>query len=476
MNDSESHVKSLAVALSGGGHRATLFVLGALMYLVDAKANADVTSIASVSGGSLTNGFVGQTLNFRETDGAEFRARVASPLATQIAKHGTLFAPLLSKLYLAVLIVGALIVLAIPAFVPDHCYLCLEFPLLAYFHCYLCLILFLVGLMLWGLLLGFRGRICARSFKTTLFSPNGRETLLSDVKKAGLDHVICSTEFRSSEQMYFGGDFVYSFALGCGVPAELSLADAVQASAAFPGGFPPASLPTKQHKFSGAPPADKGGPPEPPTQMILTDGGVYDNMGEQWARGFTDRIKRCDQLDNGRKAPNQLVVVNASARIPWDPYRRRLIPLLAEVMALLRVLDILYINTTNVRRQDIVEGFDPEHPDKPCALPGGLVQISQSPFSVARKFAFRETPNPVTVRANEVLELLKQGPTREEWEKIAAENSAVSTNLSKLGDEVTTRLIYQGYVVTMCNLHVLFSDFPLVPDGLNIANFRQLIK
>ena len=32
MNDSEnSRVKSLAVALSGGGHRATLFVLGAML-------------------------------------------------------------------------------------------------------------------------------------------------------------------------------------------------------------------------------------------------------------------------------------------------------------------------------------------------------------------------------------------------------------------------------------------------------------
>lgn len=87
MNDTaSSHVKSLAVSLSGGGHRATLFVLGALMYLADAKANAHVTSIASVSGGSLTNGFVGQTVNFREIDGSEFRKRVAGPLATQIAK------------------------------------------------------------------------------------------------------------------------------------------------------------------------------------------------------------------------------------------------------------------------------------------------------------------------------------------------------------------------------------------------------
>ena len=39
MNDSaNSHVKSLAVSLSGGGHRATLFVLGALRYLVDKKS------------------------------------------------------------------------------------------------------------------------------------------------------------------------------------------------------------------------------------------------------------------------------------------------------------------------------------------------------------------------------------------------------------------------------------------------------
>src|SRR5215217_6891391 len=95
--------KSIAVTLSGGGHRATLFTLGALMYLVDAKANGSVTSIASVSGGSLTNGLVGQAVDFRQTDGDQFRQRVAGPLATQIALKGTLFAPLLSKIYLAVL-------------------------------------------------------------------------------------------------------------------------------------------------------------------------------------------------------------------------------------------------------------------------------------------------------------------------------------------------------------------------------------
>ena len=170
MNDSPaSHVKSLAVSLSGGGHRATLFVLGALMYLIDAKVNAHVTSIASVSGGSLTNGFVGQTLNFRETNGSEFRKGVASPLATQIAKSGTLFAPLFTKVYLLVLIALALLVLAIPLIGPGPWYVRL--------------LLFFVGLALWGWLFAARGRLCARAFRLTLFSPNGRETTLADVKE-----------------------------------------------------------------------------------------------------------------------------------------------------------------------------------------------------------------------------------------------------------------------------------------------------
>ncbi len=56
--------RSIAIALSGGGHRATRFTLGALMYVVDSGRARDTTSIASVSGGALTNGFVAQTLDF----------------------------------------------------------------------------------------------------------------------------------------------------------------------------------------------------------------------------------------------------------------------------------------------------------------------------------------------------------------------------------------------------------------------------
>ena len=404
---------------------------------------------------------VGQTLNFRNTDGSEFRSRVASPLATLIANKGTLFAPLLSKVYVVILVITGLLVLAIPAIVPVPWYVRI--------------LLWLAGLTVWGWFLAVRGRVCARAFNETLFSPNGRSTRLSDVQKDGLDHVICATEFRSAQQVYFAGDFIYSYALGHGVPAQLPLARAVQASAAFPGGFPPSTLSTRQHNFTGAPPEDEGGPPAPPKDMILTDGGVYDNMGDQWASGFAERVRVCDKLRPGRTAPDRLVVVNASARVPWSPFRRRLMPLVGEFAALLRVNDIMYINTTNVRREVIVESFDPDDPSKTSGLQSVLVQISQSPFRVAGKY--ERGTGPAAARAREVLEFLTAGPSREDWSEITKANSEVATSLSKFGPEVTARLLYHGYVVTMCNLHVFFGDeYPLFPEELAIERFRGLIR
>src|SRR5213593_3760436 len=77
-----------SVALSGGGHRASLFGLGVLLCLVDTEENRRVTSIASVSGGSITNGYVAKTLSFETTNGAAFRAAV-QPLVHTLAVRGT---------------------------------------------------------------------------------------------------------------------------------------------------------------------------------------------------------------------------------------------------------------------------------------------------------------------------------------------------------------------------------------------------
>ena len=70
----------IGVALSGGGHRAALFGLGALLYIVDAGKHREVVTISSVSGGSLTNAFVGLNVDFSSVTASGFEEAVR-PLA-----------------------------------------------------------------------------------------------------------------------------------------------------------------------------------------------------------------------------------------------------------------------------------------------------------------------------------------------------------------------------------------------------------
>ncbi|HLF92163.1 MAG TPA: hypothetical protein VJB14_01780, partial [Planctomycetota bacterium] len=92
----------IGVALSGGGHRAALFGLGVLLYLADSGKNREVTSITSVSGGSLTNAWVGQEVDYATVLTAEFE-EAAGRLARRIARRGTLWASAGTWIYLLVL-------------------------------------------------------------------------------------------------------------------------------------------------------------------------------------------------------------------------------------------------------------------------------------------------------------------------------------------------------------------------------------
>jgi patatin-like phospholipase len=107
---------SIGIALSGGGHRAALFSLGVLAYLVDAGKNREVTSIASVSGGSLTNGVLAQAGNYGTMSSEQF-TQVASELRATLVDKGTLWASPLTKVYglgLLVLLVAPIAVWFVP--------------------------------------------------------------------------------------------------------------------------------------------------------------------------------------------------------------------------------------------------------------------------------------------------------------------------------------------------------------------------
>src|SRR5207244_852050 len=67
---------AIRVALSGGGYRAALFSAGALLFLVDARANHRIEDIASVSGGSIFNAFLRTTCDVRTAEPEAFWAIV----------------------------------------------------------------------------------------------------------------------------------------------------------------------------------------------------------------------------------------------------------------------------------------------------------------------------------------------------------------------------------------------------------------
>ena len=78
------------MALSGGGHRASLFAAGALLGLVDASVQTRVVSISSVSGGSITNGIVAASGDLQGMDRAALEAALR-PGIEVFARQGLFF-------------------------------------------------------------------------------------------------------------------------------------------------------------------------------------------------------------------------------------------------------------------------------------------------------------------------------------------------------------------------------------------------
>jgi patatin-like phospholipase len=438
---------SWSIAISGGGHRASLFGLGALMYLADAGVNADVTSIASVSGGSLTNGYVGAHLDYRAVDGPAFSESV-QPLVKRCAVQGTVeWAPEAVGLLVGI---GLGLLLAVIAwFLPVAQWLQL--------------VLFLIGVVLALALVEARSVIADRIFRRQLFTaPDGKAIRLKDLHSS-VTHLMCATEVQSKVHAYFSRAFAYSYEYGVSTGAgDLQLSTAVQASACFPGGFPPRSLSAKKLGFTAV---DR-------KTLWLVDGGVYDNMGEQWAQRWNGRVPGNAELAAvAGTAPENLLVVNASGREGWStaPALMR-VPLLGELLTLLREKSILYqVGTTN-RRFGLIRQFDtvrlalrlPVGPERTtllqsAGLNGALTHIATNP----RWPSTVTLPSPAEQAAcKEFAAKLASFPDQSWIDRAGKLSPKVSTTLAKVGRENATALLWLGYVLTMANLHIFF-DGPL---------------
>lgn len=500
----------MGVALSGGGHRAALFAAGALLGIVDAGEQTRTVSIASVSGGSLTNGLIAADGDFHTYDRAKIEAVLKPGL--RVYSHDGLFFPgprtnaYLRGVFfffgLVVAIVGSAVAglaaldrgwsLKPTAAIAGAATLVavllggwrLKIPWTFRFFLLLGLT-FAAGLVPlavlgtrhragWEALLAVLVLIAAVAvvgwFTVWLFGL--RSSKVDDALADGLlgqepirtidrsvHHVFCPTDLQSADHCYLSARLVYGYEMGFSAPAPtLKLSTAVQASACFPGGFAPRKLSAQ---------AVAAGPLTQPT-VVLTDGGVYDNMADQWEFGWDQRwdtfASRGLDLASYQPAPaSRLVIVNAGGSFKAGPLTGR--GLRYEVASLFRTKDVLYDVSTSLRRRYLVDIF--ERADDPTDLTGALVHIAQLPHTVPQKYV-DSTIVGRQARAVLALAFLERLADLDQidWPAVRDRNVAVKTVLSALGERASTDLLHHAYLLTRVNTFVLLASGALpTPDA-----------
>ena len=218
-----------ALCLSGGGYRAMLFHLGVLWYLDDAGYLKKLGRISSVSGGSITSGVLALAWP-KLTGGDAFQRHVVGPLRRMASTT-----------------VDARSVLG--------------------------------GIFGSG---SVSDRVIKR-YREILFGDRTLQDLPDEPR-----FVFNSTNVQTGSLMRFSKPYIGDWQVGLYRNPTRLLAEAVAASSAFPPVLSPVRLRFKPGDFVSEP----GHLNRPPftTEVMLTDGGVYDNMGIETA------WKRCRSI------------------------------------------------------------------------------------------------------------------------------------------------------------------------------------
>lgn len=239
--DDEKLEDAIALCLSGGGYRAMIFHLGVLWYLEDAGLLAKLGRISSVSGGSITSGVL--ALAWTKLSQAADRKKTFQDLVV---------APMRKMAGTSIDTKAVLGGVLAPGSVSDR---------------------------------------IIKQYKEVLF---GNRTLQDFPDEPRF--VINATNVQTGSVFRFSKPYIGDWQIGrCLKPAR-SVAEAVAASSAFPPVLSPVWLEFGPNDFS----TDPGPCHRQPftTKVVLTDGGVYDNMGIETA------WKRCKTIlvsDGGGK-------------------------------------------------------------------------------------------------------------------------------------------------------------------------------
>lgn len=250
-DDPRNPEKGIALCLSGGGYRAMLFHLGALWRLNELGYLARLARVSSVSGGSIAAGVLGfkwSRLGIGPKGiAAKFGEEVVNPIRTLAGKtidEGSIVSGILT-----------------PGSIADK---------------------------------------VADAYRRHLF---GKATL-QDLPVDPPRFVLNATNVQSGALFRFSRPYIADYRIGRIIDPTVELAVAVAASSAFPPVLSPLRIEFPEAAWVASGQAHEDLHREPfTTDVVLTDGGVYDNLGLEtaWKRYDTILVSN----GGGRMSPEE---------------------------------------------------------------------------------------------------------------------------------------------------------------------------
>lgn len=363
--------EGMALCLSGGGYRAMLFHLGAVLRLNELGILAKLKRIASVSGGSITAGVMGMSwTNLRWTedriDSDSLRSLIIEPIRKMAATSID------------------------------------------------------VSSVIWGALSPWStiNDEVEAAYDDVLFQGKTLQDLPDD--QHGPRFIITATNVKTGSLWRFSRPYMADYHVGIIDAPQVPLAKAVAASSAFPPFLSPMRLPLDGFAFRPNVPPSKNEASLRSLRgdAVLTDGGVYDNLGLEavWKRYRTVLVS-----DGGRKMDD-----DTAPSSDWARHSRRLI-------------DLLQHQVSNLRRRSTISAFQ----DKADPHEGTY-------WGIQTNIADYQSPSSLNC-------------TFEDTQKIAR----VETRLTALSNRDQERIINWGYAVCDAGVrrYLLCYDSVAPPSG-----------
>jgi NTE family protein len=284
VNTDATHIEAgIALCLSGGGYRAMIFHLGALIRLNEIGLLAKLNRVTSVSGGSITAAQLGlkwRSLTFQNGVAQNLKEQVIDPIQN-LGEH-TIDAGS---------IIGGILTPGVS--ISDN---------------------------------------IVRAYRKFLYGNATLQDLPSDIE--GPRFVINATNVQSGALWRFSRPYMADYQIGRILNPQTSIAIAVAASSAFPPVLSPLVMKLNPADFV----RDSSPLQKIPftTEVFLTDGGVYDNLG----------------LETAWKRYRSILVSDGGGKMPPEPKPKR-----DWAHHAYRINDIIDNQVRSLRKRQLIESF-----------------------------------------------------------------------------------------------------------------------